>query len=143
MEENTYLEFKRQYTDNIKKEIVSFLNAGGGKIIIGVDDEGRVVGVEDLDDCMLRIINSVRGISPDAMSFVSVQPVVKAGKTCIEVVIEVGTNRPYYLRKAGMTSRGVYMRIGPSCQPMSQESIMKMIEDYGVGHLCLLIVISC
>ena len=134
MEENTYLEFKRQYTDNIKKEIVSFLNAGGGKIIIGVDDEGRVVGVEDLDDCMLRIINSVRGISPDAMSFVSVQPVVKAGKTCIEVVIEVGTNRPYYLRKAGMTSRGVYMRIGPSCQPMSQESIMKMIEDYGVGH---------
>ena len=45
MEENTYLEFKRQYTDNIKKEIVSFLNAGGGKIIIGIDDEGRVVGV--------------------------------------------------------------------------------------------------
>ena len=58
MEENTYLEFKRQYTDNIKKEIVSFLNAGGGKIIIGVDDEGRVVGVEDLDDCMLRIMRS-------------------------------------------------------------------------------------
>ena len=94
MEENTYLEFKRQYTDNIKKEIVSFLNAGGGKIIIGIDDEGRVVGVENLDDCMLRIINSIRAVSPDAMSFVSVQPVVKAGKTCIEVVIEVGTNRP-------------------------------------------------
>lgn len=133
MEENTYLEFKRQYTDNIKKEIVSFLNAGGGKIIIGIDDEGRVVGVENLDDCMLRIINSIRAISPDAMSFVAVQPVVKAGKTCIEVVIEVGTNRPYYLRKAGMTSRGVYMRIGPSCQPMSQESILKMIDDNGVG----------
>lgn len=63
MEENTYLEFKRQYTDNIKKEIVSFLNAGGGKIIIGIDDEGRVVGVENLDDCMLRIINSIRAIS--------------------------------------------------------------------------------
>ena len=45
MIESGILEFKRSYTDEIKKEIVAFANTEGGELIIGVDDDGTVIGV--------------------------------------------------------------------------------------------------
>lgn len=44
-EESDRIELKRQMVDDLDKEIVAFLNAHGGTIYIGVDDEGKVVGV--------------------------------------------------------------------------------------------------
>ena len=42
--ENETLEYKRQYTPDIKKEVVAFANTAGGTIYIGVDDNGTPVG---------------------------------------------------------------------------------------------------
>jgi len=42
--ESEILELKEKYTDSIAKEIVSFLNANGGTLLIGVRDDGVVVG---------------------------------------------------------------------------------------------------
>ena len=47
--ESETLELKEKYSDTITKEIVSFLNSSGGTIIIGVKDNGIVVGVEKID----------------------------------------------------------------------------------------------
>lgn len=44
--ESELLELKEKYTDSITKEIVSFLNTNGGTILIGVNDNGTVVGVQ-------------------------------------------------------------------------------------------------
>ena len=44
--ESEKVELKAKYTDTICKEIVAFLNANGGQIIIGVDDNGNVIGVD-------------------------------------------------------------------------------------------------
>ena len=44
--ESETIELKEKYTDTITKEIVSFLNGAGGSIIIGVKDDGVVVGVD-------------------------------------------------------------------------------------------------
>ena len=51
--ENT--ELKERYTDTICKEIVSFLNTDGGTIIIGVKDDGTVIGVEKIDETLRKI----------------------------------------------------------------------------------------
>ena len=53
--ENDNLEFKREYTQNIRKEIVAFANSQGGTIIIGIEDDGNVVGVFDADRTMLQV----------------------------------------------------------------------------------------
>lgn len=37
--ESNKLELKREYTTEIKKEIVAFLNREGGTLIIGIDDK--------------------------------------------------------------------------------------------------------
>ena len=53
--ESERLELKVQYTTEIKKEIVAFLNSDGGTLIIGVDDNGKVIGIENAKDIIERI----------------------------------------------------------------------------------------
>lgn len=53
--ESETLELKEKYTDAICKEIVAFLNATGGTIIIGVKDDGTVVGVDKIDETFRKI----------------------------------------------------------------------------------------
>ena len=53
--ESETLELKEKYTDIICKEIVSFLNTSGGTIVIGVKDDGTVVGVDKIDETFKKI----------------------------------------------------------------------------------------
>lgn len=43
--EDEYTELKSILTKDVKKEIVAFANSGGGKIFIGIDDNGNVIGL--------------------------------------------------------------------------------------------------
>ena len=53
--ESESLEFKREYSDTICKEIVSFLNADGGDIVLGVANDGTIVGLDKIDATMRKI----------------------------------------------------------------------------------------
>ena len=39
--ENESIEYKREYVDDICKEVIAFANTNGGKLLIGVDDSGN------------------------------------------------------------------------------------------------------
>ena len=45
--EDEYTELKSILTKDIKKEIVAFANSGGGRIYIGIDDDGNIVGLDN------------------------------------------------------------------------------------------------
>ena len=45
--ESETLEVKRELTNDIAKEIIALANTKGGQIIIGIDDEGNVIGVNN------------------------------------------------------------------------------------------------
>jgi ATP-dependent DNA helicase RecG len=40
-------EFKEKWTDDSLKTICAFANTSGGKLIIGINDKGEIVGVEN------------------------------------------------------------------------------------------------
>lgn len=46
--ESSFLEFKHKVAspEKIAKEMVAFANTNGGRILIGVDDNGDIVGIE-------------------------------------------------------------------------------------------------
>lgn len=71
MTETNRIEYKIELTPelDIEKEIVAFLNyKEGGYIYIGIDKEGSTVGVDDVDDCMLKLKDRIKhNISPSAM----------------------------------------------------------------------------
>ncbi len=62
MIENKTTEFKREYLDDIKYAVVAFANTDGGKLYIGINDDGSVLGVENTDDIMLRLTNMIRDV---------------------------------------------------------------------------------
>ena len=53
-------EFKLAYTEDIKKTVIAFANTAGGEILIGVADDGTVVGVDDADAAMLQQVARIR-----------------------------------------------------------------------------------
>ena len=59
MIENKTTEFKREYLDDIKYAVIAFANSDGGKLYIGINDDGSVLGVENTDDTMLRLTNMI------------------------------------------------------------------------------------
>lgn len=70
MIENQYTEFKREYKDDIKYAVLAFANTNGGTIYIGLEDDGHVLGIANIDDTMLRLTNMIRdSIRPDVTMF--------------------------------------------------------------------------
>ncbi|GHV25769.1 hypothetical protein FACS189465_3690 [Clostridia bacterium] len=57
-DENT--EFKREFTENIRKEVIAFANTSGGIIYVGLDGQGNLFPIENIDKTMQKITNTVR-----------------------------------------------------------------------------------
>jgi len=135
MIENSNTEFKREYTDSIRKAVVAFANTDGGCIYIGVEDDGTVVGVADVDDVQKRVISLCRdGIQPDVMMFLSCDRTVIEDKDVIRLQVQRGTDCPYYLKGKGIRPEGVYVRRGPVSLPAAESQIRKMIREAGDFH---------
>lgn len=128
--ESETVELKEIVTDNIKKEIIAFANCDGGKLYIGVKDDGTVIGVDNADSVSLQISNMVRDtIKPDVTMFVHYETIKINKKEIIAIDIQRGTDRPYYLTKKGMRPEGVYVRQGFSSVPATDNAICRMIKE--------------
>lgn len=129
-QESETVELKEVVIDDIKKEIIAFANCDGGKLYIGVRDDGTVVGLDNPDGVSLQISNMVRdAIKPDVTMFLHYKTIKEGGKEIVEVDIQRGTNRPYYLAKKGMRPEGVYVRQGYSSVPATDTVIRRMIKE--------------
>ena len=69
--ESERIEYKSQMVDDIYKEVIAFANTNGGVIYIGIDDNGNVTGINNVDDTYTRLTNGIRdAIAPDVTMFV-------------------------------------------------------------------------
>ena len=128
--ESETVELKEVVVDDIKKEIIAFANCDGGKLYIGIRDDGTVVGLDDPDGVSLQISNMVRdAIKPDVTMFLHYKTIKEDGKEIVAVEIQRGTDRPYYLTKKGMRPEGVYVRQGYSSVPATDTAIRHMIKE--------------
>ena len=128
--EDANTELKREYTDEIKKTAVAFANTSGGKIFIGIGNDGDVVGVADYDKVSLQVVGSLKNaIRPDITMFVKVEMRDMDGKSVVVVNVDRGSSAPYYLADHGLKPSGVYVRVGSASVPASEERIRKMIKD--------------
>lgn len=128
--ESETIELKEKVVDEIKKEIIAFANCDGGKLYIGVRDDGTVMGLSDPDGVSLQISNMVRdAIKPDVTMFLHYETMEVDGREIVAVDIQRGTDRPYYLAKKGMRPEGVYVRQGYSSVPATDTAIRHMIKE--------------
>ena len=116
MQESNRIEFKAQFNDKLEKEVVAFLNYHeGGDIYIGVDDNGTAVGVDNADELQLIIADRLKNnILPTTLGLFDIICEKQNGKTIIHIIISSGPEKPYYIKKNGMSPRGCFIRIGSS-----------------------------
>ncbi|GHU43717.1 ATPase AAA [Clostridia bacterium] len=128
--ENKNNEFKREYVEDIKKTIIAFANTDGGELLIGVDDDGEIIGLADAHDVLLRTTNTIRdSIRPDVTLFTECAITDMDGKQIISVTVQCGTARPYYLAGKGVRPEGVFVRQGASSVPATETTILAMIKE--------------
>ena len=133
--ESETVELKTIVVEDIKKEIVAFANCEGGKLYIGVQDDGTVLGLDDPDSASLQISNMVRdAIKPDLTMFLHYETLTVDGKKIVSVDIQQGTERPYYIAKKGLRPEGVYVRQGFSSVPATNTAIRRMIKETDGDH---------
>ena len=127
--ESEKIELKAKYTDTICKEIVAFLNADGGQIIVGVTDDGNVVGVEKIDETLKKISDVITmQIEPNPQEEIRTELKFDNGKTIIVLYISKGTRNIYCQKKYGFSSNGCVIRIGTTCKEMTAEQIRVRYE---------------
>lgn len=125
--ESERIEYKSQLVDDIYKEVITFANTDGGVIYIGIDNKGNLVGVDNIDETYTRLTNGIRdAIAPDVTMFV--RYVLQDNKV-IQIEVNEGSFKPYYLKSKGMKPAGVYVRQGASSVQASPEQIRRMIKE--------------
>lgn len=130
MRENDIIEFKADFINDLNKEIIAFANTKGGDIYIGINDDGSVCGVNDIDDTELKCTSHIRDtIKPDLSMFVKYEHLDIEGKTVLRIVVGKGSMSPYYISGKGIRPEGVYVRMGTASVPATETMIINMIKD--------------
>ncbi len=127
-EESSTLEFKETLpqNDQIIKTVVGFCNQNGGKIIIGVQNDGTIKGLnEDEVQKVLEYLDKsiYDRTSPPIIPLVYAQTI--ADKTLLIIEVSAGMNKPYYIR-AETLERGTYVRLGRSTLRANADTIEEL-----------------
>ena len=124
-QETNRIEYKRELNDKLEREVVAFLNYHqGGVVYIGVDDSGKAMGIDAIDDVQLKVVDRLKNnILPATLGLFDVIAEKLDGKDILKIVISSGPEKPYYLRKYGMSPAGCFIRVGSAVQPMTTEMI--------------------
>ena len=112
--EGKTLEFKRDLSSPTGplRTIVAFANSAGGRLVIGVDDDGGVAGVTDPLAEAERVASLIDDrISPQLVPAIDL--VTLDGRTVLVVDVPLSTRRPHCMTRQGPEA-GVYVRLGPT-----------------------------
>ena len=92
MKESRELELKATITNTFLKTVSAFSNYNTGKIIFGVDDNGKIVGLENIEELCLDLENKINdNISPKP----DFRFIKDTKKNIITLIVEEGFNKPY------------------------------------------------
>ena len=125
--ETNRIEYKQQLTEDLEKEAIAFLNYHeGGVMYMGIHKSGQVIGVSDIDGDMLKIKDRLKNnIMPSCMGLFDVAAESIDSKDVIKITFASGTEKPYYIKKLGMSEKGTFIRVGTAAEPMP----VRMIES--------------
>lgn len=127
--ENSAVEFKAAdvRSESLAKEMVAFANHLGGRILLGVDDSGAVVGVNKptAEEWVMNIArnNVVPGLQVDVNEY------VVAGLRVVGVIVPKGLYKPY------QTLDGKYLlRVGSTNRQATKEELSRLFQQAGLVH---------
>lgn len=107
------------------KSVSAFANTIGGMLLFGVDDDGKIIGLEDIQKDSEAISRLIKERITPIPQFV-LTPIKESDKNVLILNIAVGRSTPYYYKADGIME--AYIRLG-------DESVVA--PDYIVNELIL------
>jgi len=128
--EGQHLEFKRQVPKphRLAKEVIAFANSGGGRLLLGVDDDGTIVGVRDADEELFSLQEALTDFCFPVV-FVKLERVpISRRRDVIVVLVKSSTMKPHYLIHSDQPTkrRAAYVRVGDKSVEASREAVNLM-----------------
>lgn len=131
--ENSFVEFKRDDISpvDLAREIVAFANYKGGRVFIGVDDDGAVSGIKrkKIEEW---VMNSVMdNITPQIIPYYEEVQIEHHGAVVV-VGVDSGAAKPYAVRKKGRLY--YYIRVGSESREADREQLRRLFQSSGDVH---------
>lgn len=131
--ENSGVEFKRDdiRPEQLAKEIVALANFQGGRVILGVEDDGSISGIRraHLEEWVMNIIRDK--VHPLILPFYEEIKIDKGNSVAV-MTLPQGISKPYVVRDGGVEK--IYIRVGSTSQPATREQQMRLFELGGMLH---------
>jgi ATP-dependent DNA helicase RecG len=131
--ENSGVEFKRDdiRPEQLAKEVVALVNFQGGKILLGVDDDGSISGIQrsDVEEWVMNVISEK--VHPAILPFYEK---IKIDERTIVAVLTFpqGNSKPYVRRHN--KAEEVFIRVGSTSRLATREQQMRLYEIGGMLH---------
>lgn len=132
--ENSGVEFKRDdiRPEQLAKEIVAFANVHGGRVLLGVEDNGQLTGLQraDTQEWVLNVFRDK--VHPQIIPFyeeILIEQDVRVGV----ITIAAGISKPYVLRQNNRED--VYIRMGDRSELATREQQLRLFESGGLLHV--------
>lgn len=132
--ENSGVEFKRDdlRPEQLAKEIVALANFQGGKLLLGVEDDGSISGIQR-DGLETWVMDTVFGryVHPMILPFYE-EVEFDGGKRVAVVSLTQGTAKPYVVRKDNREE--IFVRVGSTSRLASREQQARLFESGVMLH---------
>ena len=137
--ENSGTEFKSDADlrpEQLAREIVALANFQGGRVLIGVEDDGDVTGVRR-DDLERWVMDTVSGrkVHPMILPFYEEVRIDERRRVAVVTVMQ-GASKPYVVRHDDREE--IYVRIGSTSRRATREQQARLFAVGGMLHTELL-----
>lgn len=125
--EGPHLEFKRRVPQpkRVVKEIVAFANTDGGRLLLGVDDDGSLVGVKDADEEVFALNAALEEHASPAVDLEMERVPVSRKREIIVVHIPGSRAKPHFVVD-GAGVKTAYVRVMDRSVEASKEAVRMM-----------------
>ena len=114
--------YKSEFKEGIsglEREIAAFANASGGKVILGVADDGKIKGIRPTHALKSQIQDIANNCRPRIK--ISIEDI----ESVLIINVREGEDKPYEC------ASGFYKRIGPNSQKMTRNEILEFFKSEG------------
>lgn len=113
------IEFKRSINSDLAKEMVAFANSSGGRIFIGIEDDGKLTGADITNEARSK----VQGVARDCDPSINIE--LEIVDKVLVIYVAEGQNKPY------RCTNGFYVRNGPNSEKLSTQEIAEFFKEHG------------
>ncbi|MFA7577783.1 MAG: RNA-binding domain-containing protein, partial [Candidatus Muiribacteriota bacterium] len=135
--ENSGIEFKRDdiRPEDLAKEIVAMLNFQGGRVLLGVEDDGEISGIkrENLEEWVMNVVRDK--IHPTVLPYFE-KIKIDDNHFVAVITFPIGNSKPYVRRHSGKEE--IFIRVGSTSRTATREEQMRLFELGGMLHTELL-----